>query len=79
MIERSLPAAVWHSAHALSFACGGISRALASYGFVKSTSSWHAAHARRDGSVEKRAPYPVSPAQMLHTVAAFEAVIRALD
>jgi len=29
-------------------------------------------------AVEKRAPYPVSPAQMLQTVAAFEAVIRAL-
>jgi predicted dehydrogenase len=30
-------------------------------------------------AIEKRAPYPVSPAQMLHTVAAFEAVILALD
>ena len=29
-------------------------------------------------AVEKRAPYPVSPAQMLQTVAAFEKVVRAL-
>jgi len=29
-------------------------------------------------AVEKRAPYPVAPAEMLQTVAAFEAVIRAL-
>jgi predicted dehydrogenase len=30
-------------------------------------------------AVEKRAPFPVAPAQMLQTVAAFEAVIRALE
>ncbi len=30
------------------------------------------------GAVEKRAPFPVPPAQMLQTVAAFEAVIRSL-
>jgi predicted dehydrogenase len=30
-------------------------------------------------AVEKRAPFPVTPAQMLQTVAAFEAVIRALE
>ncbi len=29
-------------------------------------------------AIEKRAPFPVAPAQMLQTVAAFEAVIRAL-
>ena len=27
----------------------------------------------------KRAPFPVAPAQMLQTVAAFEAVVRALE
>ena len=30
-------------------------------------------------AVEKRAPFPVAPAQMLQTVAAFEAVVRALE
>ena len=31
------------------------------------------------GAVEQRAPFPIAPAQMLQTVAAFEAVIRALE